>query len=196
MNGQISADRVGTFDMGAGCIRSMDHHAEKERDMKDKTLDTLFYDGLKDIYYAERKLLKALPKMARGAQSDDLRMAFEKHKEETEEHVERLQQVFELIDKRARGKTCPAIDGIIEESEEILDEFKGTTALDAGLLAAAQAAEHYEIARYGALKSWAEQMDMKEVAALLDQTLSEENATDAMLTKLAESKINQAAMGA
>lgn len=163
--------------------------------MKDKTLDALFYDGLKDIYYAERKLLKALPKMARGAQSDDLRMAFEKHKEETEEHVERLQQVFELIDKRARGKTCPAIDGIIEESEEILDEFKGTTALDAGLIAAAQAAEHYEISRYGSLKSWAEQMNMKEVAALLDQTLSEENATDATLTKLAESKINQAAMG-
>lgn len=163
--------------------------------MKDKTLDALFYDGLKDIYYAERKLLKALPKMARGAQSDDLRMAFEKHKEETEEHVERLQQVFELIDKRARGKTCPAIDGIIEESEEILDEFKGTTALDAGLIAAAQAAEHYEISRYGSLKSWAEQMNMKEVAALLDQTLSEENATDATLTKLAKSKINQAAMG-
>ncbi|MFA5581662.1 MAG: DUF892 family protein [Paracoccaceae bacterium] len=163
--------------------------------MKDKTLDALFYDGLKDIYYAERKLLKALPKMARGAQSDDLRMAFEKHKEETEEHVERLQQVFELIDKRARGKTCPAIDGIIEESEEILDEFKGTTALDAGLIAAAQAAEHCEISRYGSLKSWAEQMNMKEVAALLDQTLSEENATDATLTKLAESKINQAAMG-
>ena len=123
--------------------------------MADKNLESLFYDGLKDIYYAERKILKALPKMARGASTDELRQAFEKHKEETEGQVERLQQVFEIFGKRAQGKTCPAIDGILEEGEEVLDEYKGTPALDAGLVAAAQAVEHYEIARYGTLKRWA-----------------------------------------
>ena len=110
---------------------------------KEKTLEDLFYDGLKDIYYAERKILKALPKMARGAQSEKLKAAFEKHKNETEVQVERLQQVFEIMGKRAQGKTCPAIDGIIEEGEEILEEYKGTSAHDAGFLSAAHAVEHY-----------------------------------------------------
>ncbi|MDO9525985.1 MAG: DUF892 family protein, partial [Gemmobacter sp.] len=141
-------------------------------------------------YYAERKILKALPKMARGAQSQDLRAAFEKHRDETEVHVERLQQVFELLGKRAMGKTCAAIEGIIEEGEEILDEFKGTAALDAGLLAAAQAVEHYEIARYGTLKAWADQLGMKDASKLLAQTLAEESSTDDALTKLATTKIN------
>ena len=121
--------------------------------MAEKTLNDLFYDGLKDIYYAERKILKALPKMARGAQSEELKAAFKKHQEETEGHVERLQQVFEIIGKRAQGKTCPAIDGILEEGEEMLDEFKGQPALDAALVAGAQAVEHYEIARYGTLQA-------------------------------------------
>src|SRR3954452_13201003 len=124
-----------------------------ERSMaKEKTLEDLFHETLKDIYYAERKILKALPKMARGAEAQDLKAAFEKHKEQTEGHVERLQQVFELFGKRAQGKTCPAIDGIIEEGEEIMADFKGTPALDAGLISAAQAVEHYEITRYGTLK--------------------------------------------
>ena len=158
--------------------------------MADKHLDKLFHETLKDIYYAERKILKALPKMEKGAESPELKAAFAKHREETEGHVERLQQVFEIFGKRAQGKTCEAIEGIIAEGEEILDEFKGATALDAGLVASAQAVEHYEIARYGTLKSWAEMLGMKDAAKLLDQTLQEELATDAALTKLADTSVN------
>ena len=161
---------------------------------KQKTLDDLFLDTLKDIYYAERKILKALPKMARGAQSDQLKKAFEKHKDETEGQVERLQQVFEILGKRAQGKTCPAIDGIIEEGEEILEEFKDTPALDAGLVSAAQAVEHYEITRYGTLKRWAQMLGMDDAARLLDQTLAEESKTDEDLTAFADSSANQKAM--
>ena len=161
--------------------------------MTQKTLDDLFHETLKDIYYAERKILKALPKMARGAQDPKLKAAFEKHKEETEGQVERLQQVFEIIGKRPRAKTCPAIDGILEEGEEILDEFKGTPALDAGLLAAAQAVEHYEISRYGTLRAWARQLGHRDAVTLLDATLEEESDTDDALTKLAESAVNVAA---
>ena len=120
---------------------------------KEKTLEDLFHDTLKDIYFAERQILRALPKMARAAQSTELKAGFEKHREETEAQVERLQQVFELIGKRAQGKTCEAIQGILAEGEEIMEEFKGTSALDAGLISAAQAVEHYEIARYGTLKT-------------------------------------------
>ncbi len=163
---------------------------------KEKTLDDLFYDTLKDIYYAERKILKALPKMARAAASEELKAAFEKHKQETEGHVERLQQVFEILGKRAQGKTCPAIEGIIEEGEEIADEFKGTPALDAGLISAAQAVEHYEITRYGTLKRWAEVLGMQEAADLLDQTLNEESATDEALTGLADTSANDMAKAA
>lgn len=161
-----------------------------------KTLDDLFYETLKDIYYAERKIAKTLPKMARGAQNEKLKQAFLAHKEETDGQIERLQQVFELIGKRARGKTCDAIEGIISEGEEILEEFKGTAALDAGLLAAAQAVEHYEISRYGTLRAWAEQLGMKEAAELLSQTLAEESATDEKLSKLAQTTLNAAAQKA
>ncbi|MGS1095900.1 YciE/YciF ferroxidase family protein [Aquamicrobium terrae] len=163
---------------------------------KEKTLDDLFYDTLRDIYYAERKILKALPKMARAASSSELTAAFEKHRDQTEDHVERLQQVFELLGKQARGKTCPAIDGIIEEGEEIIDEFKGMPALDAGLISAAQAVEHYEITRYGTLKRWAEVLGMNEAVRLLDQTLSEEAKTDEDLTGLADASANQMAKAA
>lgn len=155
-----------------------------------KTLEDLFVDGVKDIYYAEKQILKALKKMARGAQSQDLKAAFDKHLQETEMQVERLVQVFEIIGKPARGKTCPAIDGIIEEGQEILDEFKDSDALNAGLLAAAQAVEHYEIARYGTLKSWAMQLGKQDAAQLLEQTLAEETKTDEALTQLAETKVN------
>jgi ferritin-like metal-binding protein YciE len=158
--------------------------------MADKNLESLFYDGLKDIYYAERKILKALPKMARGATTDELRLAFEKHKAETEGHVERLQQVFEIFGKRAVAKTCPAIDGILEEGEEMLDEYKGSRALDAALVASAQAVEHYEIARYGTLKRWAELLALSDAVALLDETLQEEVATDEALTGLADADAN------
>ena len=164
--------------------------------MAEKNLESLFHDTLKDIYYAERKILKALPKMARGAQSPQLKAAFEKHRDETEGHVERLQQVFELLGKRAQGKTCPAIEGILEEGEEILDEYKGTPALDAGLVSAAQAVEHYEITRYGTLKRWADELGLKDASKLLDQTLREESKTDEALTLLAQTAANQKAKAA
>jgi ferritin-like metal-binding protein YciE len=158
--------------------------------MTEKTLNDLFLDTVKDIYFAERQILKALPKMARAAQSADLKAAFEKHKEETEVHVERLQQVFELLGKTARGKTCEAIQGIIAEGEEIMEEFKGSSALDAGLISSAQAVEHYEISRYGTLKAWAMQLGMKEAAQLFELTLGEEMATDEALSSLGESTAN------
>lgn len=163
---------------------------------KDKTLEDLFHDTLKDIYFAERKILKALPKMARAASSSELKAAFEKHRNETEGHVERLQQVFELLGKRAQGKTCPAIEGILEEGEEIIDEYKGTPALDAGLISAAQAVEHYEITRYGTLKRWSQVLGMKDAEKLLDQTLGEESRTDEALTGLADAFANKTAKAA
>ena len=158
-----------------------------------KQLDELFHDTLKDIYYAEKKILSALPKMAKAAQNDDLRAAFEKHKTETEGQIDRLEQVFELIEEKAQGKKCAAIEGIIEEGQEIIKEYKGSPALDAGMLAAAQAVEHYEISRYGTLKAWAEELGMNEARDLLQETLDEEEATDQALTALAESVVNQEA---
>ncbi len=160
---------------------------------KDKDLNDLFLDTLKDIYYAEKQILKALPKMAKAASSDKLRAAFEKHFAETEGQVERLEQVFEMLDKPARGKTCDAIVGILDEGKEIMDEYKGTEALDAGMLAAAQAVEHYEISRYGTLKTWAQELGMNDAARLLDQTLKEEEKTDEALTQLAKAAVNLAA---
>jgi len=158
-----------------------------------KTLDDLFHETLKDIYYAEKKILTALPKMAKAASSDKLRAAFEKHHGETEDQVERLEQVFEIIDKPARGKTCEAIQGLLDEGKEIMDEYKGCEALDAGMLAAAQAVEHYEISRYGTLKQWAQQLGMKDAVRLLDQTLQEEKKTDEALTSIAEASVNVSA---
>jgi ferritin-like metal-binding protein YciE len=158
-----------------------------------KTLHDLFHETLKDIYYAEKKILTSLPKMAKAAQSPDLRAAFEKHEQETEGQVERLEQVFALIEQPAKGKTCAAINGIVEEGKEIMTEFKGSPALDAGLLAAAQAVEHYEISRYGTLMTWADELGLKEAVALLEQTLQEEKNTDEALTELAETAVNQEA---
>ena len=160
---------------------------------KDKDLNDLFHDTLKDIYYAEKQILRALPKMAKAASSDKLRAAFEKHFNETEGQVERLEEVFELIEKPARGKTCDAIQGILDEGKEIMDEYKGCEALDAGKIAAAQAVEHYEISRYGTLKQWAQQLGLKDAVRLLDQTLQEEKKTDENLTSLAEAAVNVAA---
>jgi ferritin-like metal-binding protein YciE len=164
--------------------------------MTEKNLQELFHETLKDIYFAEKKILSALPKMAKAAKSQDLKAAFQKHESETEEHVARLEKVFEEIDENPRGKSCEAILGIIEEGEEVMKEFKGAPALDAGLLAAAQAVEHYEIARYGTLKTWAKELGLNESAKLLDATLSEEKKTDDTLTKLAESEVNQHAQAA
>jgi ferritin-like metal-binding protein YciE len=162
----------------------------------EKHLQELFHDTLKDIYFAEKKILSALPKMAKAAQSENLKAAFEKHETETEEHVVRLEKVFEEIDESPRGKTCDAIMGIIEEGQEIMKEFKGAPALDAGLLAAAQAVEHYEIARYGTLKTWAAELGLNQAVKLLEQTLSEEKKTDETLTQIAQSDVNQHAQAA
>ncbi len=160
---------------------------------KEKTLDTLFHETLKDIYFTEKKILSALPKMAKAAQSHELRAAFEKHEEETEGHVGRLEQVFELIGETPKGKTCDAINGIVKEGQGVIKDFKGTDALDAGLLAAAQAVEHYEISRYGTLKAWAEQLGLQKAVPLLERTLQEEKNTDETLSRLAESAVNREA---
>ena len=159
----------------------------------EKTLDDLFLDTLKDIYYAEKQIVKTLPKMAKAAESPELRAGFEKHLAETEGHVERLEQIFEIIGVAARGKTCEAILGIIEEGKSIMDEFKGTPALDAGLVSAAQAVEHYEIARYGTLKTWARQMGRDDVVKLLEATEREEMAADKTLSQVAMSDANRKA---
>lgn len=161
--------------------------------MAEQTLDTLFHETLKDIYYAERKIGTALRKMARAAQDPELKAAFQTHEQETQAQYERLSEVFDALGKRPTGKTCDAIEGIIAEAQEIMEEFKGSPALDAGLLAAAQAVEHYEIARYGTLKAWAAQLGLADAERLLDQTLQEETATDQILTGLAETVINAAA---
>ncbi|MFW2341444.1 ferritin-like domain-containing protein [Brevundimonas sp.] len=162
--------------------------------MAEKTLNTLFHDTLRDIYYAERKILKSLPKMKRAAQSDELKAAFDKHEAQTEGQIERLERVFEIIDKTPRGKTCDAINGILAEGDEIAEEYKDNPALDAGLLAAAQAVEHYEITRYGTLKRWAQVLGLDEAVKLLDETLQEESQTDEDLTTIADARINDAAL--
>lgn len=158
--------------------------------MTEKKLNDLFYDTLKDIYFAERQILKTLPKMAKAAKSSELRQAFLTHRDETEVHVERLQQVFDILGRRAQSKTCEAIKGILEEGDEIAEDYAESEALDAGLLAGGQAVEHYEMSRYGTLKTWATQLGMKDAAALLDQTLQEEKKTDALLSKLAQASVN------
>lgn len=164
--------------------------------MAEKTLRDLFHNSLRDIYFAERQILKVLPKMARAANSDDGRAAFLQHRDETQGQIERLEQVFEIFGKTARGKTCEAIQGIIAEGDEVIEEFKDSRALDAGLIASAQAVEHYEIARYGTLIAWAGQLGLPDVIPLLDANLQEELATDAKLTELGESLANvEAAQG-
>jgi ferritin-like metal-binding protein YciE len=160
---------------------------------KQKTLNDLFLETLKDMYHAEKQILRALPKMAKAAESDELRQAFQTHRDETEGQVARLEQVFEMIGKPARGKPCEAIKGIIEEGKEVMEDFEGSDALDAGLVAGAQAVEHYEISRYGTLKTWATQLGMPDAAKLFDETLQEEKKTDQLLTKLAESSANRKA---
>ena len=160
---------------------------------KSKTLEDLFLTGLKDIYSAEKLILRALPKMAKAAESEELRNAFQTHRDETQVQVERLEQVFEQIGKRPSGKTCEAIQGIIAEGQEVMEDFAESEALDAGLLAAAQSVEHYEISRYGTLAAWAKELGMRDAVRLLEQTLQEEKKTDALLTKIAEAAANRRA---
>jgi ferritin-like metal-binding protein YciE len=157
---------------------------------KPKLLADLFHDTLKDVYFAENKILKTLPKMAQAAQSKDLKAAFTKHERETRGQVKRLENVFRILGKPVRAKTCDAILGITDEGAEIMKDYKGMPALDAGLLAAAQAVEHYEISRYGTLRTWAQELGMPDAAALLETTLKEEKATDSALTVLAKSIVN------
>ena len=161
-----------------------------------KNLDDLFHDTLKDIYFAEKKILSTLPKMAKAALSIDLKEAFEKHRGETEGHIARLEKIFAAIDKKPQAKTCDAIVGITDEGAEIMKEYKGSPALDAGLLAAAQAVEHYEISRYGTMRTWARELGLEEAVRLLELTLAEEKKTDATLTKIAETVVNQQAEAA
>jgi len=163
---------------------------------KEKELKDLFHDGLKDIYFAEKKILTALPKMAKAAESAELVEAFQKHEKQTKEHVSRLEKVFKLIDENPRGKNCPAITGIIDEGEEVIEEYGDSPALDAGLVGAAQAVEHYEIARYGTLKIWANELGLSDAVSLLDTTLREEKETDIELSEMAESVVNQKAEAA
>lgn len=158
-----------------------------------KTMEDLFIHGLKDIYYAERKLVQNLPKMAKKAESQELSQAIQQHLGETEKQVTRLEQVFRLCDMEPRGKKCPAIDGLIEEAKEIMEEAENSDALDAGMLAAAQSVEHYEISRYGTLIAWAEELGMREAASLLKETLAEEKNADKLLSQLAEGKLNREA---
>ncbi|TXM96634.1 ferritin-like domain-containing protein [Methylobacterium sp. WL64] len=153
---------------------------------KPKTLHDAFYETLKDVYYAEKQSVKALKKSAKAAEHPELRQAFETHAEESAQQVERLTQVFEIIGKPARAKTCEAMQGITSEMEEDLEDFADSPAADAVLAACAQAVEHYEIARYGTLKTWARQLGHEEAAKLLDETLQEEKKTDALLSKIAE----------
>ncbi|MEI5668432.1 ferritin-like domain-containing protein [Bosea sp. CCNWLW174] len=152
-----------------------------------KVLDDMFHDMLKDVYYAEKQILKALPKMAKAARSPELKKAFETHRTETEGHIERLGDIFEAIGKAPRGKTCDAILGILEEGKAVMEDYADSPALDAGLVASAQAVEHYEMTRYGTLKAWAQQLGHKEAVTLLEATLTEETKTDHLLTKISTS---------
>jgi ferritin-like metal-binding protein YciE len=158
-----------------------------------KDLDGLFKHFLKDIYYAEKQILKTLPRMARKADSQELRTALEEHRQETEQQIENLEKVFELCGLRARGVTCEAMDGILSEGKDIMDEAEDGDTRDAGMIAAAQAVEHYEITRYGTMISWAKTLGMKEAADLLKKNLDQEYAADQKLSKLAETSLNRQA---
>jgi ferritin-like metal-binding protein YciE len=165
----------------------------KECDMPLKTMEDLFIHELKDIYYAEKKLVQNLPKMAKKAQSVELAQAIEQHFAETQEQVSRLEQVFKLCDLEPKGKRCPGIEGILEEAKEIMSDAKDPNVRDAGMLAGAQAVEHYEISKYGTLIAWAEELGMSEAIPLLKQTLQEEKNADRLLSRLAEGKLNREA---
>jgi ferritin-like metal-binding protein YciE len=157
---------------------------------KPKLLSDLFHDTLKDVYFAEKKILTTLPKMAKAAESKQLKAAFLKHQKETAGQIKRLEAVFKIFGKKPTAKKCEAIMGITKEGEEIMSEYKGMPALDAGLAASAQAVEHYEISRYGTLSTWAKELGLKEAVSLLDATLKEEKATDVALSVLAKSVVN------
>lgn len=161
-----------------------------------KTMDDLFYALLQDVYFAEKQLVKALPKLAKKSTDSQLQKAFTDHLEQTKGHVERLEKAFGMIDKKPRGKKCDAILGLVAEGEEVIEKADDEDVLDAGILAAAQAAEHYEIARYGTLCAWAKQLGKPQIARLLHQTLEEEKKADALLSTIAERSVNKSALSA
>ncbi|MCW5954246.1 MAG: ferritin-like domain-containing protein, partial [Propionibacteriaceae bacterium] len=170
-------------------VREPNDHG-KEPIMAEKNLENLFHDTLRDMYYAERHILKTLPKLQKAAVSDELKAAFEHHHTETEGQVKRLEKVFSMIDRTPRSKRCPAIDGILTEGDEHLEEYQGSPAADASLIASAQAVEHCEITRYGTLRRWAAMLGLSDGADLLSETLEEESRTDELLTKIAEAEAN------
>jgi ferritin-like metal-binding protein YciE len=161
--------------------------------MATKTINDLMLLFMQDVYYAERQILKALPKMAKATANEELKNALMHHREETQGQVERLQKAFESLGKRARGQTCEAINGLIEEGEEVIEEMPEGPVRDAGIIACAQAVEHYEMARYGAIIAWAKEVKAQEVANLLDETLEEEKKADALLNDLAKRAVNKEA---
>jgi ferritin-like metal-binding protein YciE len=161
--------------------------------MVEKTLSDLFLAQVKDVYYAEEKIFRTLPKMAKAAKLPELRQAFTTHREETQGQIERLEQVFEMTGKRPQAKPCEAINGIVAEGEETIEDFGESVAIDTGLVAAGQAVEHYEMARYGALIAWANQLDMPKAAALLNETLQEEIKAERLLTQIGASKADKMA---
>jgi ferritin-like metal-binding protein YciE len=161
--------------------------------MATKTMNDLLLTFMQDIYYAERQILKALPKMAKASSNEQLRDALLHHREETQGQVERLQKAFDALGKRARGQTCEAINGLIEEGEEVIEEFPESAVRDAGIVACAQAVEHYEMARYGTIIAWAKEVGADEVAQLMRETLEEEKKADTLLNQLAKQAINRQA---
>src|SRR5215470_39541 len=158
-----------------------------------KQIDELFHDGLKDMYFVEKKIVATLPKLAKAAGNDALEAAFERHEHETGQQLTRLERIFKMIGKKPQTRTCAAIVAIIEEGQQIIKEYRGSPALDAGLVAAAQAIEYYEIARYGALRAWAQELGLTEAVSLLDKTLDEEEDADDALSDLTEVVARQAA---
>ena len=158
-----------------------------------KSMNDLFIHTLRDIYYAENQIVKSLPDMIDKAANQELKQGFQTHLRETKEHVKRLEQIFQLLAQPAKAVDCPAIDGILEEADDVVGEVENKDVLDAAVIAAAQAVEHYEIARYGALIAWAKQLGRTDCASILEQTLQEEKATDKKLTGIAEMKVNSKA---
>jgi ferritin-like metal-binding protein YciE len=173
--------------------RSSQHKSAVYKEIPMETLKEMFEETLKDVYFAENAIIKALPKMAKAASSEDLKDALQEHLKETKGQVDRLDKIFKLLGSKAEGKECPALKGLVEETEEFMSEAKSSEVIDAGLIGCAQAVEHYEIARYGTLKAWAEQLELDDAAELLEETLDEEKATDEKLTDLAMSGLNEQA---
>jgi len=162
----------------------------EEEVMKLNSLHDLLVMELRDLYYAEKQIIKSLPKMSKAANSEELKAAFEEHLEQTEHHVERLEQIFEKLGERSKAKTCEALDGLVEETKDFISEDAEGSVMDAGLIACAQKVEHYEIASYGTCRTWARQLGRHDVAELLQQTLDEESQTDEKLTRLADHMVN------